>query len=424
MLNPDTLLILGNGFDLHCGLKSSYKDFFRSEILDTCSERFGQLTMKNGCNGFWERLLFEYYKLNGNIDYKWCNIESIIKDTLFTIYYGENSESTNLKNGLWKVALDFVNEGHDLNDGSWYRDKPLLRHIFVRIVIIFQRVKHKGYSDVDKLHLLSNELFQGINNLERHFCKYLKNNIVNPKNETEINEDYITNSVNLLMKLAGLTTTYITLDEMFDEVEDGWEVIESSSRGERSQLKVKKILKPIFKKLCAISVINFNYTSLFDILQVEKPCLYDNVHGKLCNNSCANNCDISSIIFGIDDTLIQEQDLNSELRLFSKTYRKMVGKNKPTRILPENINNAIKIKFYGHSLSEADYSYFQSIFDYYDLYGNTNVSLTFYYSEGYEQNDDIYKLISSYGKTLNNKEQGKNLIHKLLLENRLKIKKI
>lgn len=22
------LLILGNGFDLHCGLKSSYKDFF------------------------------------------------------------------------------------------------------------------------------------------------------------------------------------------------------------------------------------------------------------------------------------------------------------------------------------------------------------------------------------------------------------
>ena len=34
------LLILGNGFDLHCGLKSSYKDFFRSEILDTIGERY------------------------------------------------------------------------------------------------------------------------------------------------------------------------------------------------------------------------------------------------------------------------------------------------------------------------------------------------------------------------------------------------
>ena len=26
------LLILGNGFDLHCGLKSSYKDFFQNEV--------------------------------------------------------------------------------------------------------------------------------------------------------------------------------------------------------------------------------------------------------------------------------------------------------------------------------------------------------------------------------------------------------
>ena len=52
------------------------------------------------------------------------------------------------------------------------------------------------------------------------------------------------------------------------------------------------------------------------------------------------------------------------------------------------------------------------------------MSLTFYYSEGYEQNDAIYGLISEYGKTLTNKEQGKNLIHKLLLENRLKIEKI
>lgn len=92
--------------------------------------------------------------------------------------------------------------------------------------------------------------------------------------------------------------------------------------------------------------------------------------------------------------------------------------------MPQKNISQIEIKFYGHSLSEADYSYFQSIFDYYDLYENTNVSLTFYYSEGYEQNDAIYGLISEYGKTLTNKEQGKNLIHKLLLENRLKIEKI
>ena len=84
-------------------------------------------------------------------------------------------------------------------------------------------------------------------------------------------------------------------------------------------------------------------------------------------------------------------------------------------------NAAITIKFYGHSLNEADYSYFQSIFDYYNLYGNARVALVFYYSKGFEQTDSIYRLINTYGTTLPNKAQGKNLMHKLLLENRLKI---
>lgn len=99
----------------------------------------------------------------------------------------------------------------------------------------------------------------------------------------------------------------------------------------------------------------------------------------------------------------------------------MLDTSTPISILPPNDNAPLEIKFYGHSLSEADYSYFQSIFDYYDLYGNNNVSLIFYYSNEFEQNDEIYRLINSYGRTLMNQEQGKNLIHKLLLENRLKI---
>ena len=107
--------------------------------------------------------------------------------------------------------------------------------------------------------------------------------------------------------------------------------------------------------------------------------------------------------------------------MFSKTYRKMLDTSTPISILPPNDNAPLEIKFYGHSLSEADYSYFQSIFDYYDLYGNNNVSLIFYYSNEFEQNDEIYRLINSYGRTLMNQEQGKNLIHNLLLENRLKI---
>lgn len=45
-MRTSQLLILGNGFDLHCGLQSSYKDFFQSTILDTIGERFALLQMK------------------------------------------------------------------------------------------------------------------------------------------------------------------------------------------------------------------------------------------------------------------------------------------------------------------------------------------------------------------------------------------
>ena len=176
-----------------------------------------------------------------------------------------------------------------------------------------------------------------------------------------------------------------------------------------------------FTYLHSVNILSFNYTSLFDILGVESPCLYNNVHGKLCINKCAENCTSCNIIFGIDDTIIQSQKENFELHKFSKTYRKMLNASVETSILPKKDNQMIEIKFYGHSLSEADYSYFQSIFDYYNLYENNKVSLIFYYSKGFEQTDEVYRLINTYGKTLSNKNQGKNLTHKLLLENRLKI---
>ena len=88
-----------------------------------------------------------------------------------------------------------------------------------------------------------------------------------------------------------------------------------------------------------------------------------------------------------------------------------------------------EIIFYGHSLAKADYSYFQSIFDYYDIYQG-DIKLTFQYSIynktkrkqiEKKQMSSISNLLSSYGTSMDNKNHGKNLIHKLILENRLKI---
>ncbi len=415
------LLILGNGFDLHCGLKSGYKDFFRGAILDTIGRPFGLQKMKVGVSGFWEELLFEYYKLYGDEDYDWCDIENIIKETLMRVIFVDKDSSV----CIWKNAYDdVIGRRHQINKIENYQD-PISKYLYQYCFQFFQTHKMKIHSDDQngKLELLTTYLLQELHAFEKRFCKYIRDSIINPQNNKEINTKYIVNAMNLLANLTGFTNRkYTDIDDIIESQEVSyWENDSTSLR--QQAWKEEHILSQEFFNLQATHILSFNYTALFDILSVASPCVYSNVHGKLCMENCTKECAASNIIFGIDDSVIQSNAENAELHIFSKTYRKMLHEGSPTKILPSK-DNSVEVKFYGHSLSAADYSYFQSIFDYYNLYGNDRVSLTFYYSKGFEQTDEIYQLVNTYGETLSNREQGKNLIHKLLLENRLKIVEI
>ena len=95
------------------------------------------------------------------------------------------------------------------------------------------------------------------------------------------------------------------------------------------------------------------------------------------------------------------------------------------------------IKFYGHSLAQADYAYSQAIFDGVDLY-ESQTRLIFFYrpwrkDDGKsisdaeartDMNHKVTKLLSTYGSTLDNKDHGKNLMHKPLIEGRLSVRTI
>lgn len=401
------LLILGNGFDLHCGLKSSYKDFFQSSILDNIGVQYGLRQKKAEAIGFWENLLNEYYKKFGNDNYRWCDIETIIKDTVLTIE---------------EIAFNAIKS---VRQGESLEVIRTIKEFLYKICMSFyySLLQRNICSDDEACSLLINHILQELNKFERRFCKYIKDNIVNPNNEKEFNTQYIVNAMNLLKTITGFTDIqYETIDDIIERLEEEYYKPISPTMYQ-SDWREKHFLSQEFANLSSVNILSFNYTALFDILGVQSPCVYNNVHGKLCMNKCAENCSTSNIIFGIDDTIVQTQNENSEIHKFSKTYRKMLYANTETRVLPTK-DNALEIKFYGHSLSEADYSYFQSIFDYYNIYENNKVSLIFYYSKGFEQTDEVYRLINTYGKTLINKEQGKNLTHKLLLENRLKIVEI
>lgn len=166
------------------------------------------------------------------------------------------------------------------------------------------------------------------------------------------------------------------------------------------------------------SVLSFNYT--------VPDCFRDkvtNVHGKIKNHN---------IIFGVDQN---EIEATSPIFTFTKTYRKLIQTktDKADSIIIDGKDELKNIYFYGHSLSPLDYSYFQSIFDYYDIYGS-RVSLVFCCSKyGAKSSEEILsehanlvgQLLEKYGtSTMQNKNHGKNLMHKLMLEGRLTIKEI
>ncbi|VWL85226.1 hypothetical protein [Oceanivirga miroungae] len=68
--------------------------------------------------------------------------------------------------------------------------------------------------------------------------------------------------------------------------------------------------------------------------------------------------------------------------------------------------------------SKTNRTHFYNIYD-------SHIDLVFmYYPYNYKAKNQtliaVFKLLKVYGETLDNKDKGKNLLHKLLLENRIK----
>ncbi|MCL2848352.1 MAG: bacteriophage abortive infection AbiH family protein [Firmicutes bacterium] len=350
----NTLLIIGNGFDLACGLKSKYIDFYNECI-------------KGKAKGFWQELLVFYEKQHSKENPNWCDVEKIIEGTLQDIFVSRFQN-------LYREAHNMFRHGFYLPKN--YDKNPINNYIIRYCVDIIYEILKKGITD-EKRHLmiLNKYLLTELKDLESQFCEYLN------KQLNSTNHAYYTNTIKLF--------NYIVYNHNMGRV----------------------------------SILNFNYTN-------PNLSYYTNVHGQLCKEKC-KLCKQSNIIFGIDDNAVKNSKCD-ELRLFSKTYRTLQMADEKVKILPSK-EQPLVIKFFGHSLSEADYSYFQSIFDYYNIYENSDVSLKFCYLDYDVKNpnkvkndtlDAVYKLINSYGATLHNKDQGKNLMHKLFLENRIRIKEI
>lgn len=372
------LYIIGNGFDLYLGLKTSYCDFFKHkdnekdlnylEIRKTILEDINKKA-KNIEKGATPKI-----EINKN-----TSIPAEIKENLFLLYLilEENEKTIN-----W----------HDVEKKILKANKEMNN--------LFEKLEENRY-----LKILGEEKIKYGTRLgkESYLIKTL-----GEKNFNFLKE------LNEFEKMFGNYIAQINND-LFD-------IGMGTFKDKNIECKVRKIFE-VDNNITNI-VINFNYTNYLE--KMDYISEMTNIHGTFENP-----------IFGIDNTEIGN---DREFYYLTKTSRVLFNNTiKEEFKLPNKIEIS-KICFFGHSLARADYSYFQSIFDYYDIY-NSEVKLEFKYynyikddkkltdKEKKERKDEVksnmhksvIELMNDYGNTASNKSRGQNLLHKLILENRIKI---
>lgn len=450
------LIVLGNGFDLHCGLKSSYKDFLYYVITQRYTNYFSsdseeasdrneaiEKAFADSANyvgvrrihfdaiyfernvkmndtifpdiNIWYLILFHEKLVQSlNQSSNWSDIESVIENYVSGKFIFNNDNGKQSQKKFIDILVDaFFNYGFERNillEGMMEQDEYklaglLLYHLLER--------EDDCYGIKEKIEEIRKES-------ESHLAWRPGRVQIETKIKNKTKPEVVNILINLLMgelhKLEIDFQTYLT-----QEIEK-----------EEYKSKAENFLQTIVIDggyPSSYSVFSFNYTNSCSG-NLGTQVAFRNVHGALSQNS-----NESKIIFGIDNISSDSKSEDISYR-FTKSYRTMrlYTELENDKTFWDKIDNIFTkdmdvIKFYGHSLARADYSYFQYIFDMYDLY-NSNIKLIFYYSkiEGrtveevrQEQYRNITKLIEQYGETLDNKAHGRNLLTRLIQTGRLKI---
>ncbi len=375
------LIIIGNGFDRHCGLKSGFSDYYNYKLEN---DEFCKVIMKYYDFEHEDHFNFSTFLSNKIKDEDLKNYS--IWDILFL--HERKQGKTN-----WADLEDAMYKSLVANDENQFNWKLVIKYLEDKRLwpITYNHVTNMKYGEIIT-EIITKEL------------KIVTLLVI-----------YIKRKYNEIYRSNGMTKKdlYYVLEKELKIFEEFFRNYMDKIVNDEYYKKQEDLLFKLSNKKRA--TLSFNYTTVQDD---NYPV--ENVHGRLQDKD---------IIIGID---AKELNYEEDIFRFTKTYRKMKTLNKK-EINPILSKDITRLIFYGHSLNPQDYSYFQSIFDYLDLYSNDNIELIFYYSiydktrekeiekEHYES---IVKLISIYGDSLDNKDKGKNLLHKLLLKNSIQIKEI
>lgn len=420
------ILIIGNGFDLECGLESTFKNFFNWRFNTVYKQyiqynrdyisRNNSISWEDGSHGFeklnsekalvelieksldglllkeldipfWDCvfILAKFYLSKTQLN-QWCDVENIIYNVISFAFEGKyrfKDFKTNLRFSEAQEKWDYLRS----KNGPV---QPLITKSFIRsrCKATFKNdikllSKQSGTSRLKKTEYLLTQLYE----FEDRFADFINHQMHIKKGA------YESAAKNLIYFLTSIA--YGNLD-----------------------------------------VLSFNYSlnrSFANSLFSKDTDIY---LGSWCNiHGVANKFESEfpnknhwRPIFGIDNHDISDKKTSEDPRImFTKSYR-LLDNNIFSLTSSEHASysGTDLITVYGHSLNRADYSYFETIFDENNLY-NSKTKLQVYYNG--KENDieekhncitNVVNLLNNYGQTLGD-THGENIVNKMILENRLEV---
>ena len=366
-------LVLGNGFDLYCELKTRYSDYFN-----------GKKDFFNKIPDLERRFNEDHFRLND--DYEEDELiptidfmpETTVWDLLF--YYEPKRKERKNWCDVEQFILDFFNL------------KETTQTLFD---VLYNRVEKESIDFGNNKEWLTIP------------CVYLINN----EAPTNTKIDFATYLLDELKKFESKFGEYINKE--FESK------LQSAFR-----TKLIPFIKDVELRWTVSSLDTFNYSPLE---KAEGPG-FVNYYEKIYHI----NGDYNHPIFGIDSSKF---NVKTPGYIFSKTYRRMTDDFYEGEDIKTTLRNEFDdLVIFGHSLNEQDYSYYFPIFDYMDLMSIASHKGIFFYYHIHEikkarkiKNDNVENLVAmlnAYEAYKTGKKNDFRLVESLSSQGRLRFRSI
>ena len=462
---PETLLVLGNGFDLTCKVPSDYKKFL-------------EYTLENELDYYNEELQRDGY--SSIFEYALSEIERYLNDINFA-YDGDIRKSEVVPElNSWYIIFLYRKM---TNDMDWFQvenqianqlttndnNMNIVESISYSLLSIYQndksmirthRISQLNNKEIDKIYELlsynllnkkldsfnvegSKDLFiefrEKENELWKEYHEYKERNIGSTIERKKFEDLFDSKLEKELFPMVA----QVLLAELKELEMDFREYLTFSissmsfSYQKNAGDLIESILEKIGKEteISPYSILTFNYSTPWDMSEKgkraeylhpifeENPINTLNLHGRL-------DSETKEIIFGVDDEFLSP--ISNEY-IFTKTSRTldlytkvMFEKWFENSSMSEILSPSIKeIVFFGHSLSKADYGYFRKILDSY--VDNPEAHFIFVYNvykgttTDKKRRELIHSISSLFGEYSINKQSNTDIFRDLIQNNRIKI---